>query len=453
MNTVVKAPTPLSSIDLTDDAQVAEVLDLAVRAGEAVLASGTGVLDTTTTVRLIATTYGLSSCSIDVTYDAIRIWADRGPELPPASAMRVVHDRSLNFTSLAAVNRLSRRLRTGMIPLDEARAALDVTTSTPHPYRDWIATVARSLMATAIAALLGAGMIVAAVSFATTVVIDRLNRILDGHGLPIFFQHVLGGAIATVPAIVLANLATRLQIEVNPTLIIAAGITVLLSGLQLVGAVQDAITGAPVTAMARMLEVLMMTGGIIAGIALTLRIAYLIDVTVPPISFTSGRDITDLPLKIAAGAVAAMAFALACHAERRALVAAACSGAAGTVCFLLVKQVGFGPVISSGVAATLVGLAGGLTARRALTPPLVIAVAGITPLLPGLRLYRGLYSVIHDELLAGADQLLAAGGIGCALAAGVTLGEWFARAARRPHTMQSGAPRRPITNRRSKPAD
>lgn len=452
MNSVVKAPTPLSSIDLADDAQVAEVLDLAVRAGEVVLASGTGVLDTTTTVRLIATTYGLSRCSIDVTYDAIRIWADRGPELPPASAMRVVHDRSLNFTSLAAVNRLSRRLRTGMVPLDEARAALDVTTPTPHPYRDWIATVARSLMATAIAALLGAGVIVAAISFATTVVIDRLNRVLDGHGLPIFFQHVLGGAIATVPAIVLASLTTRLQVEVNPTLIIAAGITVLLSGLQLVGAVQDAITGAPVTAMARMLEVLMMTGGIIAGIALTLRIAYLIDVTVPPVSFTSGRDITDLPVKIAAGAVAAMAFALACYAERRALVAAACSGAAGTVCFLLVKQAGFGPVISSGVAATLVGLAGGLTARRALTPPLVIAVAGITPLLPGLRLYRGLYSVIHDELLAGADQLLAAGGIGCALAAGVTLGEWFART-RRPNIMQSGAPRRPITNRRSKPAD
>ena len=40
------APTPLRPIDLTDDASVAAVLDLAVRVGEVTLASGTGVIDT-----------------------------------------------------------------------------------------------------------------------------------------------------------------------------------------------------------------------------------------------------------------------------------------------------------------------------------------------------------------------------------------------------------------------
>ncbi|MFQ6325046.1 threonine/serine exporter ThrE family protein [Nocardia sp. CWNU-33] len=447
-DTIVAAPTPLQPIDLTDDARVAEVLDLAVRVGEVVLASGTGVIDTTTQVRFIAATYGLSRCSIDVTYDAIRIWADRGPELPPASTMRIVHYRSLDFTRLAAVDRLTRRIRNEVVAPEDARAALDSITSAPHPYHRWMATFGWSLLAAAIAALLGGGVLVAAISFATTLAIDRANRVLNRFGLPFFFQHMVGGAIAAAPAVALATLAGPLHIDVDPTLIIAAGITVLLSGLQLVGAVQDAITGAPITASARMLEVVMMTGGIIAGITVALRIGDLVGATVPPV-YLASRDITDLAVKVIAGAVAALAFALACYAERRALAAAACSGAAGTICYLLVQQTGFGPVVSSGVAATLVGLAGGLMARRALTPPLVVAVAGITPLLPGLSVYRGLYALLNDELLIGANQLLAAIGVGCALAAGVTLGEWFDRTVRRPRILSRfGALRRPIVRRR-----
>ena len=91
---------------------------------------------------------------------------------------------------------------------------------------------------------------------------------------------------------------------------------------------------------------------------------------------------------------------------------------------IFVQTLDVGPVIAAAIAATVVGLAGGLMARRALTPPLVVAVAGITPLLPGLSLYRGLYALLNDQVLIGLTALLSAFGIGCALAAGVTLGEW-----------------------------
>lgn len=450
VDTIVTAPAPLQPVDPTDDARVAEVLELAVRVGEVVLASGTSVIDTTTQVRFIAETYGLTRCQIDVTYDAIRIWADRGPLLPPASTMRVVHYRSMDFTRLAAADRLTRRIRRELIPPKEALAALDAIVTAAHPYHRWAATLAWSLMAAAVAALLGGDLIVAAVSFVATAAIDRTNRVLNRYGLPFFFQHLVGGAIAATPAILLSSFAEQLDIKVDPTLIIAAGITVLLSGLQLVGSVQDAITGAPITASARMLEVMMMTGGIIAGIALALRVGEIIGATVPSIDVHPGRDSTNVLVKLVAGAVVALTFALACYAERRALAAAAFGGAAGTICYLVVQDLGFGPVVSSGVAATLVGLTGGLLARRALTPPLVVAVAGITPLLPGLKVYRGLYALLNDELLLGANQLLAAFGVGCALAAGVTLGEWFDRTVRRPQILRNiGTLRRPTIRRRT----
>ncbi|WP_431938336.1 threonine/serine ThrE exporter family protein [Nocardia grenadensis] len=451
-DTIVSAPAPLQPIDLSDDAAVAEVLDLAVRMGEVVLASGSAVTDTETTVRFIAATYGLSACDVEVTYNAIRIYAHRGARLPSASSMRVVQYRSLDFTRLAAVDRLTRRIRRDVVPPDEARRALDAITTAPHPYKRWTATFGWSLMAAAISLLLGGGFLVAALSFVTTAVIDRTNRALNRRGLPFFFQHLVGGAIAAVPAVVLAAFAGPLGISVSPTLIIAAGITVLLSGLSLVGSVQDAITGAPITAAARMLELLMMTGGIIAGIALTLRIGEMFDATVP-LDLSPGHGLSNLPVQVAAGAVASLAFALACYAERRALAAAAGGGAMGTICYLMVITAGFGPVVAAGAAAVVVGLVGGLFARRALTPPLVVALAGITPLLPGLSIYRGLYGLLNDELARGANQLLAAFGIGCALAGGVTLGEWFDRTVRRPPILRKfGNLRRPVVKRKRRPA-
>lgn len=441
VDSVVEAPAPLQPIDLSDDAAVTEVLELAERVGEVVLASGTAVTDTNTQIEFIAATYGLAKCDIDVTYNSIRISADRGPALPPATTMRVVRHRSLDFTRLSAVDRLTRRIRREMIPPREAHAALDAITTAPHPYSRWIATLGWGLLAAAIALLLGGGLVVAAISAATTFLIYWCNRKLNQRGLPFFFQNMMGGIIATIPAILLQTFAEGL--DANPSLIVASGITVLLSGLQLVGAVEDAITGAPITAAARMLEVLVMTGAIIGGVAFALSAAVQFGAQAPPIVMSSSYDSEDLLLKVFAGGLGAMAYALACYAERRALSVAALSGAALTACYLSVQNAGYGPAISAAVAATAVGLAGGLFARRAVTPPLVVAIAGITPLLPGLKVYRGLYLLLHQDdkatglnQVAGINQLLAALIVGCALGGGITLGEWFARWLRRPRILQ-----------------
>ncbi|OZD71078.1 hypothetical protein CH272_20900 [Rhodococcus sp. 05-340-1] len=460
IDTPTAAPSPLRPIDLTDDASVAEVLDLAVRVGEVLLASGTAAMDTATQVQFIAATYGLARCDVDVTYNSITLSAHRGPTRPPASTMRIVHYRSMDFTRLAEVDRLIRAVRVKMVPPSAALERLDEITKAPHPYNRWIATLAWSGMAAAISVLLGGGALVAVVSFLTTMVIDRIGRVLNRAGLPFFFQQVVGGFVAATPAITLYNFQDQLNISISPSQIIAAGVIVLLSGLSLVGSVQDAITGAPITAVSRFFEVLMMTGGIIAGVATSLRLAALIGSDLPQISNLAPPDILQVPTKVIAGAAASLFYALACYAERRALTAAFMGGFAGSLVYLLSQTLNVGPIIASAIAATVVGFAGGLLARRALIPPLIVAVAGITPLLPGLALYRGLYAILNDQLLLGISSLFAAFGVGCGLAAGVTLGEWGARTLRRPRIIarteellrptlrRTEEPRRPTVRRR-----
>jgi uncharacterized membrane protein YjjB (DUF3815 family) len=136
---------------------------------------------------------------------------------------------------------------------------------------------------------------------------------------------------------------------------------------------------------------------------------------------------------VAFGAASAAAYALACYAERPAAIAAAFGGAAGTIVFLLAQGTGLGVVVASFVAAVPIGLVARLMERRRLAPPLVVSIAGIVPLLPGLALLHGIYAILNDQHAVGFGSVLGAFAIGTALAAGVTLGEWSSWKVRRRH--------------------
>ena len=79
----------------------------------------------------------------------------------------------------------------------------------------------------------------------------------------------------------------------------------------------------------------------------------------------------------------------------------------------------------------MVGIATGLLRRAGGISPLVVTLAGITPLLPGFTAYRGFYQLAVEGLADGLVTVTVALGIGLALAAGVAFGDFVARP-RRP---------------------
>lgn len=82
--------------------------------------------------------------------------------------------------------------------------------------------MAWAAMAASVSVLLGGGFLVATVAFLTTMVIDRVNRVLNRFGLPFFFQQVVGGLIAAAPAATLYTFQDQLGISIRPSLVIAA---------------------------------------------------------------------------------------------------------------------------------------------------------------------------------------------------------------------------------------
>jgi uncharacterized membrane protein YjjP (DUF1212 family) len=400
------------------------VLDLALSAGEVLLSGGASASEVTSTCTQIAEAGGLSRVECDITFTSLSLSGLPGQQaVAPVSGLRLVHRRELDYTRVTAVHNLVGDFVEGRIGRTAASEGLMRIWAAQHPYRRPIVTTARAMLAASVAVLLGAGPIVTLAAFAATVLIDLASSALARAGLPAFYQNALGGLIATATALALV----AADVGVQPALVVAGGIVLLLPGVTLVGGVQDAITGFYVTASARAFETFLLTAGIISGVAAGLAVAVRLGLPVrigdPPLP---GLD--QVPWQLLAAAVVSASFAVANHAPRRTVPAAGAAGATGWGVFVLIDRVGLPPTMASATAAVVIGMGAILLARRQRVPTLVYVAAGIIPLLPGLAIYRGLRRLAEDDTLGGIALLGQAVAIGMALAAGAILGEFLAQA-------------------------
>lgn len=428
-------PSPLAPIDFTDTAKIHAVMDLAARIGDLLLAAGTGNSDAKAQIKGITAAYGLHYVHVDITLNTITIYAYYDQSKNPASTFRVVHSLTTDFSRLTEVDRLVRSIVRGGVQLEEAQKILFEIEVSPLPYRNRYALGAWGFFAGAVALLLGGGWAVAVVATFTTIFTVFINAWLASKSLPVFFQNFIGGFIAVIPAGVAYRLADQIGVYLPPSLVVASCIVALLAGLTLVQALQDGVTGAPVTSSARFFETLLHTGGIIAGIGTGIQVSTAFGFSLPPLdtSQTVGAFGTTT-VQILAGAAATAFFCVACFTERQAtIVASAAALIASFFYYLFIDSWELTSVAAGGIAAISVGFAGGVLSRRFMIPPQITAAAGITPFLPGLALYRGMSSILNDQFVVGISNLAIALATATALAAGVVLGEWTARRIRRPN--------------------
>ena len=106
--------------DSTDDATARAVIDLALRAGIALLSTGAPAADVVATVLTLTRAYGLSSVHVDITFTSIAVSYQRGPHADPMTVMKVVRQRSQDFTRLERLRELVTDLSAHAIPIDEA---------------------------------------------------------------------------------------------------------------------------------------------------------------------------------------------------------------------------------------------------------------------------------------------------------------------------------------------
>jgi len=403
-----------------------------MRVGETLLSTGASASDVVATVLRLTDAYGLRSVHVDVNFTSIWVSYHRGPDADPMTVMRFIKVRSVDLTRLERLQALVRDIAEEPVEIVMARARFDVLVKAPRPYRRWVVTASLAGLAAAAAALFGGTWLVLVLSFVTTAAGDRVQHWLARRGIAAFFTQAAGGAIPTVVAVALiATISAGVPgfQGISPSLVVASGIVVLLSGLSVVGAAQDAIDGYYVTAGARVFEVLVLTLGIVVGIGVILALAQRAGV---PMQLTAQAKLTsDTVVQVLAAMVVSGTFAVSAYAGPRAVVYSTLTGGVGWLAYLGAIGVGMGPAAASSLAALAAGFLSQLLASRLRVPALALSMAGIVPLMPGLAVYSGLFEIVQSApgagLTAGLTTLLGAAGIGMGLAAGVSMGTFLAR--------------------------
>ncbi|RYP86854.1 threonine/serine exporter [Nocardioides guangzhouensis] len=415
--------------------EVYEALDLALRIGEVLLSSGAGAADVSATMLAVTRACGVRHVTADVTFVDLALHHQPTSHEPAAIQVRRVTRRQVDYADLVEVDQAVNDLVAGEITRGEARDRVARTVSTGHVRHRWAVTLGWGAMGTGIALTLGGSPVVCLLAFLAACAIDLTQLLLPQHRIPAFYQQAAGAFVATLIAVT----ASATPLEVNPSRVVTTGIVMLLAGVGIMGATQDALTGFPVTASARLINALLDTAGIIAGVGAGLTVGDLFGVGLT--TFKPGAaGLAEVGVTLFGAALAAAAFAFASYAPLRSLVAVALVAALGQGVLLAVDSSEVGRTWGSAVAAVTIGAVCYLVAGRFRVPPLVVVVPAIVPLLPGLDIYRGLALLAEGK--DGVLQLASALATALALAAGVILGQYLAhplkREAHRLETRLSG---------------
>ncbi|MGA8211659.1 MAG: threonine/serine exporter family protein [Nocardioidaceae bacterium] len=418
-----------------DSRDVYRTLDLALRVGEVLLSSGAGAADVGATMLNVARACGLRTVTADVTFTELAMSHQTSFDEPALIQLRQVRHREIDYGDLTHVDHLVRDLLAGRIDRAEARARLARVVSSGHRLPRWAATLGYGAMGGGVGLLVGGSWRVALLAAGASMGVDLIQREMSTRRWPSFYQQVAGGLFATLIAVLAAASGT----DLSPSLVITAGIIMMLAGVSFMGAIQDALTGYPLTAGARILEAMLATAGLIAGVSGGLAVSRMLDVDLGRLD-PGATLLGDIPLMSLGSALAAAAFAFASYAPLRSLLPIATIAGVAQLVNLVVQDAGLGIAWGAAVAAVLIGVVSFSVAGRVRVPPLVVVVPAVVPMLPGLSIYRGLSLMAEGE--DGILPIAKAAAIAIALAAGVIFGEYLAqplkREARRLETRLAG---------------
>jgi uncharacterized membrane protein YjjP (DUF1212 family) len=427
-------------------------LRLSMTVADYLVAMGVAASDVTEVCLNITDRYCERKVSIEIIATVLMFSQDRGNEREPLTLIRSLHPRPVNSALIQDIEDIADEIHDGKLTLDNAEERLETLLAKPTTYPQWVLSIGSASISAGIGALLSGSLLIIMLSFLVGGVISYMLIFLTKIRMPAFFIQVIAATIATLVAAFvtwLGNHGVTQLAGLDPNLIIIGGIIMLVAGLAIVSAVEDAIDEYYITANARILRVVMLTAGIIFGVVAGLYIAKNLGVNM---TVNTDRELYDaIGWQYVGAVVIAAGYALSVNTRISGIVLSGLIGAGGWATYSLAAPV-FTPIVGSFMAAAVVGAGAALLARWLRTPATTMITAGIIALVPGLSLFNGLMVLIIGTENAGASLdsgtliLLNALLLALAIAAGASFGNLVARPVRRTLIRaQNALPRRKLS--------
>ncbi|WP_203135660.1 threonine/serine ThrE exporter family protein [Microbacterium sp. JZ31] len=415
------------ALPVIDDQMALRAMDLAMRVAELMLSAGASAKEVVIAALGIARAYGLRSVHVDVTFNSVSVSDHRHGEDWPITLMRVVRSAVPDHSKLQALQALVRDIDEGL-ELGAARSRFQEIRRTPFRYRQPIVILSQALLAVGVGMMFGASAQILAVTFVAALAVALTQAGLARLQVPLFFSQIAGAFVLTAVTVLVAMFA-RMGVEpfsdVKATIVVSSGIVLMLAGLAVVGAAQDAIDGFSLTAGGRILELTVQTLGVVLGILVGLELAGTLSIGMQPPS--EPLPLGPLPAQFAGAVLVAVAVAVFNGAGARIVIVSALLGMIAWAGFALVSAAGMDQASASFAGALVASVVGAMIAHRLHVPSVAVTTAAILPLVPGAAVFRGLLGLVEaggqaEHVLFATSSLITAGMVGIALAAGATLG-------------------------------
>ena len=382
----------------------------------------------------ITDVYCQQKVHIDISYTQIFVSQDRGVDREPLTLIRTITPRETNYQLMQQLQDLSAKIANHTLTLDDAEKSLDKILSHVRRYPRWVIYIASGGISAGSAILYSATWPLVLIAFfvgaITAWLLGRLGRL----ALPPFFTQVVASLFITLFASALMWFVSHGYVDfmgsVNPTLITVGGIVLLVAGMAIVGAFQDAIDEYYVTASV----------GI--GLYASRKLGISFIPTPDRLTFASAS------YQYLGAVIISASFALGNHTRLGGIILTSTTGLLGYYAFLASSSAGLSSIPANTLAGITIGFIATLVSRVWHMPSLAIVNASIVPLVPGLILYNGLMGLIAPENAPGGDDLLLrAILISVAIAAGASFGVLVGRPTRRSFVLiRNSLPQWPLRN-------
>ena len=411
------------SNDRHEDADLAEVLEVASKAGHILLENGAEISRVEDIMSRISSHFGVDSGNFFVLSNGIFTTGrankvtKSGAQASTYANVEFIPLRGIQLSKVVAVNRLSYDISNGRTNLAEARERLERIASEGQKPA-WEQILGSGLGAGGFCAVFGGGWMDCA---AALVVGLLLYAFVLGIGNR-YMSKIVGGICNAMVATLLCVLCWRLGFGESLANIIIGAIMPLIPGVPFVNGVRDLANSDYIAGFTRLTDAMLGFFCIAVGVSLSFLIDGAMHGGVVSLSMTVNPGTAHLLLQALAAFIGTAAFALLFGIDREHYVPAGVIGAIGWALYLiLVRNCSATPVVATLAASTLVCIVSRMAAIPYRIPAQGFLLCGIFPLVPGAGVFWFTYYFTDSQFDLSMQSGVLAGKVAIAIVLGIIL--------------------------------
>lgn len=217
--------------------ELADVIDLALLAGQLLLQHGADSARVESTVHHIGTGLGCDWLDIVVSPNALMITTTSGDQF--RTKIRRVTRLGVDMAVITTINALSRQVYAGKIDRVQLRASIEQMVKRGRFYNRWVTAVMVAAACGAFSQLFGGD----AITFAVTVVAAGVAALVQQELQRRYFNMYIVVTLTAFVATLTAGMAMSLNIGAQASVALSASVLLLVPGVALINAAEDMIHG------------------------------------------------------------------------------------------------------------------------------------------------------------------------------------------------------------------